>query len=406
MADIDKQYHKLSEAVINTGYEYFTDNRPDVPCRQVTSANLEINLQKEFPLLTTKKMFTKGIVEELLWFLRGEGTIKPLLARGVNIWNQDAHNFEKRIFPNQVDLGLDEFIEGIKEGVNTGDVGRNYGVQWRHWQGNPELFRLNIQPFSMSEEEQQKIVKLLEDWQTQPFMWVDDTKVTSQLKRVDQIQELITNLCKPNPINRRHIVTAWNPAETNDTALPPCHWAFEILPRPLTYAMRIEASGKDIVWLNSLWQEAFSISQDEDAKATLEQELAHVPHYGFVLKWHQRSCDLFLGIPFNIASYALLANMIGTMVGMVPLSIIGDLSNVHFYQPHIEVVEEQLRNNPSFYSGCTLAYSDRYISNLEDYKAERITFDEFISSLTYEDFYFENYESFPSLKADMFAPTE
>lgn len=94
------------------------------------------------------------------------------------------------------------------------------------------------------------------------------------------------------------------------------------------------------------------------------------------------------------------------MVGMVPLSIIGDLSNVHFYQPHIEVVEEQLGNNPSFYSGCKLTYSDRYVSNLEDYKAERITFDEFIGSLTYEDFYFENYQSFPSLKADMFAPTE
>lgn len=267
MADIDKQYHKLCEVVINTGYEYFTDNRPDVPCKQVTSANLEINLQKEFPLLTTKKMFTKGIVEELLWFLRGEDNVKSLNDKGVTIWNKDAYNFYlnwcKEHDSQLVDI--ESFISVIGDSnsvTNTfGNVGRNYGVQWRHW--------TNVG---------------------------SDIGIDNDiLKPFDQIQELIANLCKPNPINRRHIVTAWNPAETNDTALPPCHWAFEILPRPLTYAMRIEASGKDVVWLNSLWQEAFSISKDEDAKATLDQELAHIPHYGFVLKWHQRSVDMFLG---------------------------------------------------------------------------------------------------------------
>jgi len=368
MAKVDVQYHALANAILDTGYEYTTENRPNVPCRQLTSVNLELPLT-EFPLLTTKKMFTKGIVEELLWFLRGDTKASSLAKKGVTIWNKDALTYHKKKHPMykgdekgfQVDLEND---------LLWGDVGRNYGVQWRDW--------TNIQ----------------------------GTKIGYIPSNVDQIIELLHNLRKSNPISRRHIVTAWNPSELDQTALPPCHWAFEVLPRPLSYSQRIEYSGKDQEYLNALWLEGFGKNKDEEAKATLLEELVHVPLYGFTLKWHQRSVDTFLGLPFNIASYALQSYIIGSIVDMIPMSIIGDLSNVHFYQPHIEVVREQLSNNPHAFSGCQLSFSEHYLEHLKEYKEGRQTFDEFISRLTHEDFIFENYQSFPPLKADMFAPTE
>lgn len=307
MAKIDFIYHDLSKAIIDYGYWYKDESR-DKRCKQISSATLSIPLNS-FPLLTTKKIFTKGIVGELIWFLRGDSNVKYLNDNGITIWNDDAANYS-----------------------DNGDVGRNYGVQWRDWTNTC------------------------------------DDKCCNE--SVDQIFNLVNNI-KKKPIGRRHIVTAWNPAELNKTALPPCHWAFEIIPRPLF---------------------------DFEKKLYPDQE------YGFDLKWHQRSVDTFLGLPFNIASYALLANILGKLINFVPLNIIGDLSNVHFYEPHIEIINEQLQRDTDLHQRCDLTFSQKFEDLVKSYQDGKIILDDFFKQIEIDDFKFDNYTSFGKLKADMYAP--
>lgn len=344
MAQIDVQYHQLSKAIIDYGYEYTTKNRPDTPCKQITSATLQLPLKDEFPLITTKKMFTKGIVGELLWFLRGDSNIKYLEDNGIKIWSKDAATFNQ-----------------------NGDVGRNYGAQWRKW--------TNIKDVSLD------ILTVVYD--------------------LDQIEILINNLKSDYPINRRHIITAWNPAELNETALPPCHWSFEILPRPLNKADKIYHSvGTDKIYLDGLYQAAYD-KNDKEAMQMLDAELSQIPDYGFTLKWHQRSVDTFLGLPFNIASYGLLAHIIGRMTNMIPLEIIGDLSNVHFYKPHIEIVEQQLKRSPTNFNGCNLKISQEGDRKFREYQEDN-DIDKLFQDLNIEDFIFEDYNSYEKLTAEMF----
>lgn len=356
MAIVDQYYHQLARAIIDNGYEYTTKNRPDTPCKQITSVQIQLPLT-EFPLITTKNMFTKGIVGELIWFLRGDSNIKYLVDNGINIWSKDAATFS-----------------------DNGEVGRNYGVQWKKWNN---YYKVLIA--TQNEDEEDNDVETLYD---------------KTHYGVNQIETLINNLKSDYPINRRHIVTAWNPAELDQTALPPCHWSFEILPRPLSVADRIHHSGGDIEYLDALWQSAYQ-GEDAEAGELLSRELSHVPKWGFTLKWHQRSVDTFLGLPFNIASYGVLAMIIGRIVGMKPLEIIGDLSNVHFYTPHIEVVEHQLKNNPSQYSGCGFEFTSEGEEKFKQYDEDG-NLDKLFQSLEIEDFTFPGYESYEKLTAEMF----
>jgi thymidylate synthase len=176
----------------------------------------------------------------------------------------------------------------------------------------------------------------------------------------------------------------------------------------MNYQMRIDKSGKDTIYLNGLWESMVGTDKEAsiEAKLLLDAELEGVPTYGFVLKWHQRSVDTFLGLPFNIASYAILAHIIGTLTNMIPLSIIGDLSNVHFYEPHIDLVKQQLENNPDFHKGGQLKFSERYYAFARDYLAGSMSFTSFIFELTHEDFIFDGYKSFGPIKGDMYAPVE
>lgn len=326
MAIVDKVYHGLLQSIMDKGYDYETANRPGIVCKQLSSVTIEIPLNSEFPLLTTKQMFIRGIVAELIWFLRGESNIKYLLDNNVDIWTKDALTFLKRQTGDELEIS--DFREKVKTEYFSGNVGRNYGVQWRYWT-------------QVGEAEFDELVPVSD---------------------FDQIANLITNLRKENPINRRHIVTAWNPAELQDTALPPCHWSFEIIVRPLSSP----------------------------------------PYYGFYLKWHQRSVDTFLGLPFNIASYALLAYIIGEITGLQPLGLIGDLSNVHIYSPHFEVVEEQLTRDVEAFSGCQLDFSEEGLKTFSSFNNGEIDINDTFASLQISDFIFNNYTSYPSLKAEMF----
>lgn len=239
MAHVDIQYNKLVKAVLMDGFNYLDKSRAEIEMLQIPNYQLEIDMQQGFPLITTKRIYWRAFSHELIWMLSGATDISYLVENGVGIWDEDAANF------------------------NKGDahyVGRIYGAQWRAWQSFDRY----------------------------------------GLHRLDQIQQLIKGL-KNDLYSRRHIVTAWNPGELSEMALPPCHWAFEVLP----------CKG------------------------------------GFALKWHQRSCDLFLGIPFDIGLYALLGKLIEKEIGVEFVTLIGDLSNIHFYGPHIPLVRGQMMNNPS-----------------------------------------------------------
>ena len=194
--------------------------------------------------------------------LQGRNNIKYLVDRGVNIWNKDAFNWYKKVIyflepvldNKEIYKSLGEFVEAVKQGVEfeipalgykLGDVGRNYSIQWRDWRNIAENAELHENDYS-------------------PIF-----EPTS----VDQISQIIKSI-RERVMNRRNIVTAWNPDETNQTALPPCHWAFELLPRPLY----------------NFEKEEYFLGKE----------------FGLDLKWHQRSVDTFLGLPFNIGSYSIL----------------------------------------------------------------------------------------------------
>jgi len=244
MAKVDEIYHKLCEEILESGY-WYTDESRGIRCLQLSSKTIEIPLD-EFPLLTTKKMFLKGIVGELLWFLRGDTNIKYLVDNGVNIWNKDAYNYYLKL-SNHNPLNYNDWLHYLQNDRNSyknktgifgykfGDLGRVYGAQWRNWRSYNQGF----------DEAQRKNGNLI--------------------KGLDQISNLIKNL-REKPMSRRHIVTAWNPAELYNMALPPCHWSFEILVEPVKYIM-----GTDFI------------------------KYANSPKYQFTLKWHQRSVDTFLG---------------------------------------------------------------------------------------------------------------
>lgn len=310
------------------------------------------DLSKGFPLLTTKKMFFRGIVTELLWFLRGDTNIKYLVDRSVNIWNEDAYNYyvkiaskntgseANHIYYDNKDQTLrmfkfDEFVEIIKqhtyadlksiyswEKYTLGDCGYQYGKIWRSWKV------IDINPIYEYCD-----VPLRDSWET-------------TMKSVDQISNLVNQLRK-SPESRRHILTAIDPGHDNDLALYWCHALVQFNCRPMTRDERRE-------WIknNTIFGE--------------------IPKYFLDCQLYQRSADSFLGVPFNIASYALLTHILARMCNMVPGEFIHTFGDVHIYENHQEAVEEQLSRIPSELPTLKL---------IEDINWEKFDIDEILQHL-------------------------
>jgi thymidylate synthase len=224
----DVQYLALLRDVLDNGDH--RDDRTGVGARSVFGRQLRFDLAEGFPLLTTKKLFTKAIVAELVWFLRGDTNVRWLQEQGVTIWDEWADS--------------------------AGDLGPVYGKQWRSW-------------------------------------------AAPDGRSIDQIAGVIESL-KTMPYSRRHVVSAWNPADVDHMALPPCHCLFQFY----------VAGGK------------------------LSCQL------------YQRSADIFLGVPFNIASYALLTHMIAHAVGLVPGTFVHTFGDTHLYANHVDQAREQLVRAP------------------------------------------------------------
>ena len=283
MNRIEEQYRGLLGTLLENSIE--KEDRTGTGTLSVFGRQIRHNMQDGFPLLTTKKMAVKTMMTELKWFLKGDTNIKYLVDNGCNIWNGDAYKkFLKYSVPHDRQETLKDFIQKIKTddefAKEWGELGPIYGKQWRMWKGDT---------------------------------WVEgNTDGTDgfylQSEYIDQIQNLINDL-KTNPDSRRLMVNAWNVGELEDMTLPPCHYGFQVYTRKTTRQEKIVNPGK---------------------------------YRAISLMWNQRSVDTFLGLPFNIASYAALLCLIAEEVNMVPDQLIGNLGDVHLYKNHEDQAREQL----------------------------------------------------------------
>jgi thymidylate synthase len=318
--NLDKQYTELLQDILDNGVT--KKNRTGTGTLSVFGRTIRHKMSEGFPILTTKKMPFKTIVTELLWFLRGDTNIKFLVDNNCHIWNGDCYKnyLNKNMFlpdpkwlketeDDEYDLlDKEEFLDKIKtddEFAKTwGELGPVYGKQWRDWGGKQ--------------------------------VSVKDGNVVTTVN--DQISSLINDL-KTNPDSRRLIVTAWNPAELDQMVLPPCHYGFQVYTRELSREERKEILygrfRKGPIIINGE-------SYVECAPTDINFEFFNTPTRAISLMWNQRSVDTFLGLPFNIASYGLLLEIIAKEVNMVPDELIGNLGDTHLYLNHIEQATEQI----------------------------------------------------------------
>lgn len=274
-----KQYLDMCRYILEHG-----EDRPDrtgTGTRSVFGYQTRYDLREGFPLLTTKKMYLRPIAEELLWFIKGDTNIKYLVDRNVKIWNEWPYEDFKKSEDFNGET-LEEFVEKIKNdddfAKKHGNLGPVYGAQWRNFNN----------------------------------------------EGTDQLMKLIDSL-KNNPFSRRHIISAWNPSQVDEMALPPCHTLMQ-----------------------------FYVSSD---KKYLSCQL------------YQRSADTFLGVPFNIASYALLTCMLAQVCGYEPKEFIHTIGDAHIYKNHFDVVKTQIEREP-LPLPCLVLNKD--IDNLFDFKIEDI----------------------------------
>ena len=313
---IDKQYQDLLKAILEYGVE--KKDRTGTGTKSIFGYTIRHNMKDGFPLLTTKKMAWKTMVTELIWFLRGDTNIKYLVDNNCHIWDGDAYknycNKQPEYWKDENGeiwhrYSQEEFINKIKTddefAKKWGNLGSIYGKQWRSWSRNA----------------------------TRDEKIVDPGVYT---KQIDQIQNLINDL-KTNPDSRRLMVNAWNVGELDQMVLPPCHYGFQVYTRELSDEERLSRmkNNKSNVVL-PMRDPSVEFSMDEFFKPY------GIPKRAISLMWNQRSVDTFLGLPFNIASYGLLLEIIAREVDMVPDELIGNLGDTHLYLNHIEQAKEQI----------------------------------------------------------------
>ena len=400
--NIEKQYLKLLKDILDNGVK--KGDRTGTGTISIFGRQIRHNMKDGFPLLTTKKMYWKGIVTELLWFLRGDTNIKYLVDNNCHIWDGDAYkNWCKQfeVDPNNFDteelvkghsdqiwgypildhvkptskeykrgqinaflegkankpffyLTQEEFINKIKTddefAKKWGDLGPIYGKQWRGWGKNGKL--------------------RMKDSEGNSFY--------GEIKQTDQIQNLINDL-KTNPDSRRLMVNAWNVGELDQMVLPPCHYGFQVYTRELSLKERVDYGTKRNMW--RLGQTINYLHCDE----------MNIPTRAISLMWNQRSVDTPLGLPFNIASYALLLEIIARSVNMVPDELIGNLGDTHIYQNQVDGVREQITREPYQLPKLEISSGNKNWHLLD--------IDDIVNSLDCDvTFKIKDYESHPTIK--------
>ena len=374
MNKLDLDYQNLLKDILENGVKKeVTRNGGTL---SVFGRTIRHKMSDGFPLLTSKKMYTKGIITELLWFLRGETSIEYLLKNDCNIWTGDAYKrFDKRFNSCcEIDemLTKEEFIERIKTDPvfadKWGELGSIYGKQWRYWRA------------------------------------IDDSEMRIHTYEIDQIQNLINDL-NHNPDSRRLMVNAWNVAEIEDMVLPPCHYGFQCYTRELTNKERMDYWFKRNKPNRDVCDDVDNFDISEQHKYFDE---VGIPKRAISLIWNQRSVDTPLGLPFNIASYGFLLCLLGHLTNMVPDELIGNLGDTHIYLNQLNGVNEQINrvshDLPSLYIN-----SEFWLPNWDDPKVQEVgcsnrpgsfsnNFDALIKGIEVDDFIINNYVSEPTIK--------
>ena len=369
MNQLDRNYQELLFDIIQNGIK--KNDRTGTGTRSVFGRQIRHKMVEGFPLLTTKKMAWKTMVTELLWFLRGDTNIKYLIDNGCHIWDGDA--FKNFMDTSEGDPDLiwnqEQFINMIKTddefAKQWGELGPVYGKQWRKWGYDSDKWR--------------------EDYNKLQFGSKDEIEHLSK-KGIDQIANLINDL-KTNPDSRRLMVNAWNVGELDQMVLPPCHYGFQVYTRELSFEERYELmkNGNLNDWLAIHYKEP----------KTMEYMDKHnIPTRAISLMWNQRSVDTFLGLPFNIASYGLLLEIIAKEVNMVPDELIGNLGDVHLYENHLTQAGQQITREPYQLPTLKFMKTDEFFKSL----SEDISL---FTHLENTDFVVENYQSHPSIKAPL-----
>lgn len=292
----EKSYLNLLGNILQNGST--REDRTGIGTKGIFGTQLRFSLEdNKVPMLTTKKMFTKGVIEELLFFLRGDTDTNKLSAKGVNIWkgNTTREFLDKRGLTN----------------VPDGYMGKGYGFQWRNFGGYTDQSNVGDGSYELYE-----------------------------VPGVDQLKQVVDTL-KSNPTDRRIIITAWNPQQLPEMALPPCHILCQF----------------------------------------------YVDNGKLSAQFYMRSIDTFLGLPFNILSYAVLTRIIAQTVGLEAKELIFVGGDTHIYQNHIPQVMEQMSREP--YPFPTMKINKK-LETIED-----------IESLELSNFIFEGYQSHPAIKAEM-----
>lgn len=351
--NVDEQYLGLVNEIIENGEVKETRAGKT---RSLFGKQLRFNLKDGLPMLTTKKMFSKGVIHELLWFIKGDTNIKYLVDNGVHIWDDDAYRYYTELlnklgdkYVEQCSVTKDEFIKRVlaedvlydfngEEIYTFGDLNKIYGYQWTNWNGH------------------------------------------------NQIEEAIETL-KKNPDDRRMIISAWNVGDIPDMALPPCHFCCQFYTKKMTEYERWRYFEKNM--LNEDDEEGnynLSVFMDGeyiDSSISSYLDRKNVPTRKLSCMWNQRSVDCGIGLGFNIMSYGLLTYMIAQCVNMDVDELIFNGGDVHVYENHIEQLKEQLKRNPHKYALPKLVLNTK-IKN--------------INNFTYDDIKIEGYKSYPTIK--------
>jgi len=351
MNNIERQYQQLLGDILDNGVE--KKDRTGTGTLSVFGRQIRHKMSEGFPLLTTKKMAWKTMVTELLWFLRGDTNIKFLLDYDCHIWDGDAYkNYTNKFLGYEDVPSKEEFIKEIKTNnefaKKWGELGPIYGKQWRSWGDGDEYV---------------------------------DGIVYMKYPPIDQITNLVNEL-KTNPDSRRLMVSAWNVGELDQMVLPPCHYGFQVYTRELSIEEQVRA------------YEKMGYTKNIDP-------LDYAPKRAISLMWNQRSVDTLLGLPFNIASYGLLLEIIAKEVNMVPDELIGNLGDVHLYKNHIEQAKEQMYRRPYDLPSVRITERNWYQHELVKEHLGEKTFSEKIMSYRPECFELLNYQSHKTIKAPL-----
>jgi thymidylate synthase len=350
MNNIDKHYQALLKDILDNGVE--KSDRTGTGTISVFGRQIRHKMSEGFPLLTTKKMAWKSIVTELLWFLRGDTNIKFLLDYNCHIWDGDAYKNYLNHTQDEASYTKEQFINLIKTDENWakvwGDLGPIYGNQWRNWNNNG--------------------------------MDAD------YLKGIDQIENLINDL-KTNPDSRRLMVNAWNVGELDQMVLPPCHYGFQVYTRELSEDERYDLCAAQKSKMTA-------ISEEDYIKYK-------IPTRAISLMWNQRSVDTFLGLPFNIASYGLLLEILAKEVNMIPDELIGNLGDVHLYSNHIHQAKAQILRKPFLLPKVNITERNWYQHEKVKEHLGPKTFDQKILSYRPDCFELVGYESHSGIKAPL-----